>query len=133
MKLLLDSHALLWWVADDARLGSRVRALVAAPQTIILASVVSIWELIIKVRVGKLAFDVAELEACLERGGFTMLSIRPAHLRTLVTLPKHHGDPYDHMLIAQAIAEDAILVSQDRIFAAYPVEVMTCTDPADRR
>ncbi|MEA2729904.1 MAG: hypothetical protein QOF70_4379 [Acetobacteraceae bacterium] len=128
MKLLLDTHAMLWWLSDDRRLGDQARELIADPGNDVLVSVAAFWEIVVKVRVGKLAAEIgAIVEAC-ARDGFVRLDIIPAHLQTLGTLPSHHRDPFGHMLIAQAITEDASFVSQSQHAAEYPVRVIACSD-----
>jgi PIN domain nuclease of toxin-antitoxin system len=104
MKVLLDTHALLWWLADDDRLGPRARALIADPGNDILVSAALLWEIVVKRRVGKLEAEIGEVVAACERDGFFLLPIALAHLQTLAALPVHHRDPFDHLLIAQAIA-----------------------------
>jgi PIN domain nuclease of toxin-antitoxin system len=128
VKLLLDTHTVLWWLSDDPRLGARARDLIADPGNDVLISVAAFWEIVVKVRVGKLEADVGEIVDACTRDGFIRLDVVPAHLRTLATLPMHHRDPFDHMLIAQAITEEAFLVSQDEHIAKYDVRVIVCLD-----
>lgn len=130
MKLLLDTHALLWWLADDDRIGPQARELIADPGNDVLVSVASLWEIVVKLRVGKLEADLKELLAAIERDGFALLGISPMHLLTLAELPMHHRDPFDHLLIAQAMTEDATFVSEDRNTPRYAVRVVTCSDAA---
>ncbi|HKM61315.1 MAG TPA: type II toxin-antitoxin system VapC family toxin [Acidisphaera sp.] len=124
MRLLLDTHALLWWLSDDKRLGSNVRQLIADPGNSVLVSTVSFWEILVKVRVGKLRADVQECWDTIEQQGFMVLGITRQHLGTLAGLPLHHRDPFDHLLIAQAIAEGAALVSDDPTAREYPVQIV---------
>jgi PIN domain nuclease of toxin-antitoxin system len=131
VKLLLDTHALLWWLADDAQLGQQARALIAAPDNDVLVSKVSLWEIVVKLRVGKLSADLAGITDAVQRGGFTMLDIAIPHLRALAGLPMHHRDPFDHLLIAQAMTEGAALVTEDRHIPLYTVQTVPCAD-ADR-
>ncbi len=126
MKLLLDTHALIWWLSDDDRIGPQTRALIADPGNDIMVSVVSLWEIVVKVRVGKLEADIREIAGACERSGFISLEIRADHLRLLGTLPMHHRDPFDHLLIAQAMAEDAPFVTDDRNAGRYPVRAVAC-------
>jgi PIN domain nuclease of toxin-antitoxin system len=91
-----------------------------------LVSTVSLWEIIIKTRIGKLSVDLAEIESQMQRHGLLNLPIKDAHLRVLETLPRHHRDPFDHLLISQAIAEGAYLLSSDRRAVEYPVRVVAC-------
>jgi PIN domain nuclease of toxin-antitoxin system len=128
LKVLLDTHALLWWLTDDSQLGTQARDLVADPSNDILVSVVSLWEIVVKVRVGKLEADIEEVSEAIERGGFTLLAISQGHLITLATLPPHHRDPFDHLLIAQAIAEEAMFLSEDQNSSKYPVQAILCSD-----
>ena len=125
VKCLLDTHALLWWLADDDRLGPAPRALIADPATEALVSVVSLWEITVKQRIGKLAADIPALLRATE-AAFPLLPIRPAHLRRLAALPAHHRDPFDHLLIAQAQAERARFITADARAALYPVTVLGC-------
>jgi len=126
VRLLLDTNALLWWLADDAQLGAAARAAIAEPANDVLVSVVSLWEIVVKVRAGKLEADIAEIGEALARNGLSLIGIAPAHLAALITLPTHHRDPFDHLLIAQAMAEEAIFVSADRHAPAYPVGLLRC-------
>lgn len=127
MKLLLDTHALLWWLADDERLGARARDLIEDPGNDVLVGVVSLWEVIVKVRVGKLEADIEEVAAAIRRDGFALLDIGIAHLRGAAELPMHHRDPFDHLLIAQAAVEGATFISEDRHTPKYPVRFTTCS------
>ena len=127
MRLLLDTHALLWWLSDDARLGSQARGLIADPGHDVLVSVVSLWEITLKARIGKLNADIREIFEAIDRQGFVSIEIRRVHLVTLAGLPVHHRDPFDHLLIAQAIVEGATLVSDDRRVSLYPVQTVPCS------
>ncbi|CDG38091.1 type II toxin-antitoxin system VapC family toxin [Asaia lannensis] len=127
MKILLDTHALLWWLVDSDRLGPEARDLIADPAHDILVSVVSLWEIAVKIRIGKLEGNLDQILKAVERDGFTWLAINSAHLQGLMALPQHHRDPFDHLLIAQAIAEDALFMSEDGQMAAYPVRQRHCS------
>jgi PIN domain nuclease of toxin-antitoxin system len=133
VKLLLDTHALIWWLSDDTRLAGRARGLIADPANDVLVSVVALWEIVVKQRVGKLRLDISQVVEAVERGGLGLLDISAAHLLTLATLPAHHRDPFDHLLIAQAISEAATFVSDDRRVATYAVRSITCSGLAARR
>lgn len=89
-------------------------------------SIVSVWEIIIKTRIGKLGLDLATVLRTMEVQRITLLNVTPAHLLTVETLPLHHRDPFDHLLIAQAIVEGLTFVSNDRHMPQYPVRLMTC-------
>ena len=127
MKFLLDTHALLWWLADDSQLGRQARELVEDPANDILISMVSLWEIAVKTRIGKLQADIKEITDAVRQEGFTLLDIGMAHLLTLAGLPMHHRDPFDHLLIAQAITEDATFISDDRNASRYPVRTVACS------
>jgi PIN domain nuclease of toxin-antitoxin system len=128
LRLLLDTHALLWWLAGDSRIESKAQDLITDPANDILVSSVSLWEIVVKVRVGKLEADIGEIVAAIDAQGFEMLDIHPKHLEELVGLPMHHKDPFDHLLIAQAVAEGLTFLSQDKHTSAYPVAHVTCSD-----
>jgi PIN domain nuclease of toxin-antitoxin system len=127
VKLLLDTHALLWWLSNDNRLGSSVRTLIGDPANDVLVSVVSLWEIVVKVRVGKLKADIEDIVIACERNGIVFLDIGTRHLRILSNLASHHRDPFDHLLIAQAIAEHATFISDDRNTVKYDVNTMVCS------
>jgi PIN domain nuclease of toxin-antitoxin system len=128
MKLLLDTHALIWWLADDRRLGPSARALIADPANEVLVSVVSLWEIAIKVRIGKLEAEIGAVERAVVRNNFVRLAITPAHLAALSPLPQHHRDPFDHLLVAQTTVENAIIVSEDINIGLYSVRRQRCSD-----
>jgi PIN domain nuclease of toxin-antitoxin system len=128
VKLLLDTQPFLWWLAEDQQLGSRARELIEDPGNEVLISVVSLWEAVVKVRIGKLEADIKEIMSAVAREGFALLGIDAAHLVTLSGLAMHHRDPFDHLLIAQAITEQATFISQDRNANRYPVRLITCSD-----
>jgi PIN domain nuclease of toxin-antitoxin system len=128
VKLLLDTHTLLWWLADEARIGARAKDMLADPRHDVLVSVVSLWEIVVKQRIGKLEAEVEAIAKAVDQGGFRWLDISVPHLMTLASLPMHHRDPFDHLLIAQAITEGAVFVSEDGHVARYPVQAMTCSD-----
>jgi PIN domain nuclease of toxin-antitoxin system len=128
VRLLLDTHALLWWLADDDRLESQARDLIGDPGNDVLISVVSLWEIVVKVRIKKLEADIKEVTDAIQRQGFVLLDISVPHLVTLGGLPSHHRDPFDHLLISQAITEDITFISEDRNTPRYPVRFATCSD-----
>ena len=126
MRLLLDTHALLWWLSGDARLGQAARAHVADPANDVMVSVASLWEIVAKVRVGKLRVDIEAVERALVLSRFSRLAIMPGHLAVLQGLAAHHPDPFDHLLIAQAVSEQALLMTEDQAMLRYPVQVLRC-------
>lgn len=126
MKLLLDTHAFLWWIGDDRRLPGRVRARIAAEGDV-LVSAVTIWEMAIKVAVGKLELpgvDLAHLDELITACGFRELHVTAKHATGVATLPLHHADPFDRLLLAQARIEKATFVSADPAVAAYGVPLL---------
>ncbi len=124
MRLLLDTHALLWWLDGDRRLPARVRALIGEPANEVLVSAASVWEIATKARLGKLsrALEVAvDVPACIESQGFVPLSITVRHAQRAGALAGDHRDPFDRMLIVQAQAEGVPIASNETIFDDYGV------------
>lgn len=120
--LLVDTHALIWWRSDDtAALGAE--ALRRLGQERVVVSAVSIWEVAIKRALGKLDAP-GDLLARLETLEIELLSITGAHAERAGALPRHHGDPFDRLLVAQAGIENLALVTKDRHLAAYGVEIV---------
>jgi PIN domain nuclease of toxin-antitoxin system len=118
MRLMLDTHVLLWWRAAARPLSRRARAEIANGSNEILVSIASLWEITIKRSLGKLTFP-DDLEAVIAEERLGLLSISFQHLRTLDSLPHLHRDPFDRLLLAQSLAERLPIVSSDRRFAAY--------------
>jgi PIN domain nuclease of toxin-antitoxin system len=124
VRLLLDTHALLWWLDGDRRLSPKARRAIADESNTILVSAASAWEITTKARVGKLpgAQDVAaDVVGSVASQGFASLDITMLHAQRAGRLPAHHRDPFDRMLIAQAQLEDVALISDDQEFDAYDV------------
>ena len=124
MRLLLDTHALLWWLDGDRRLSLKARRAIASDSNSILVSAVSAWEITTKARLGKLpgAADVAaDVAACVAGQGFLSLDITMLHAQRAGSLPGAHRDPFDRMLIAQSQMEDVALVSDDEAFDKFDV------------
>lgn len=121
--LLLDTHAFLWWIDDNERLGHQARALIANAGNIVYVSAASILEIAIKKRIGKLEAP-DRLATILEEEGFSPLSIHPHHAELSGSLPMIHKDPFDRLLIAQAQAEGLELVSVDAVFPGYQVRLV---------
>lgn len=122
MRLLLDTHALLWWLADDG-LTDRARDAVADQANLVMVSAVSAWEISIKKAHGKLTAP-DDLERQMSEGGFAPLPITIRHGIAAGELPRHHDDPFDRMLIAQAVAEGLTVVTHDKRFADYDVAIL---------
>jgi PIN domain nuclease of toxin-antitoxin system len=123
LRLLLDTHVLLWWGTDDARLPDSWRPVVADPAHDVYVSSVSIAEIAIKASLGKLSAP-RDLLATLDDEDFISLSLTSAHAARLRDLPWHHRDPFDRMLIAQARLEDLTLATVDPAFAAYDIRTL---------
>lgn len=122
--LLLDTHALLWWLDGDTRLSETAQAAIAQPDRVVLVSAASAWEITTKHRLGKLpgAAAVAEnLRDCVAGQGFGELPITLADGERAGRLPGPHRDPFDRMLIAQALARELLLVSNETLFDQYGV------------
>jgi PIN domain nuclease of toxin-antitoxin system len=122
--LLLDTHALLWFLAGDARLTTRARTAIEDLSNKRLFSVASAWEIAIKVSLGKLnliAPFAQIVPGLLTANGIDLLSIRPEHVEPLIALPMHHRDPFDRVLVTQAMVEGAAIVSADTILDDYGI------------
>jgi PIN domain nuclease of toxin-antitoxin system len=127
VRILLDTHALLWWLDGDRRLSQRARRLIDSDQTAVLVSAASAWEIRTKFRLGKLpgaAAVAVDLMGCLDSQGFAPLSITVDHAQRAGSLPGPHRDPFDRVLIAQSQAEDLPLVTVDPVFGLYGVKVI---------
>ncbi len=121
--LLLDTHVLLWWLADNPRLPKEIRTRIADPDSLIFVSAASIWEIGIKRAIGKLEAP-AELVAVIHEEGFLGLPIELLHAETASLLPPHHRDPFDRMLIAQSMLEKLTVVTADRRFELYDIAML---------
>jgi PIN domain nuclease of toxin-antitoxin system len=124
MRVLLDTHAFLWFVLGEAQLSRTALAYILDPDNTKLVSPASYWETAIKIRLGKYTLH-EPYEAFMQRGifgnGFRILPIEPQHTAELTTLPLHHRDPFDRLLIAQAMVEHMPIISDDPMFDAYPI------------
>ena len=117
MRVLLDTHLLLWALADPARLPAEARRLIDRADVYVSAA--SIWEISIKAALGKLSADPREVVAALEPAGFLPLPISVEHAARVASLPPLHRDPFDRLLVAQALAEPMRLLTTDATLAAY--------------
>ncbi len=124
MKLLLDTQIYLWILDDSPRLNQRARELILAADQVLL-SAATIWEAVIKNALGKLRVDPALLVAEIARSGFVELPITARHAAAVRTLPMHHKDPFDRLLVAQALTEPARFLTSDATLAAYSELVET--------
>lgn len=123
MKLLLDTHAALWWLADDERMGREAARQLSDETNQVLLSAAVIWEVAIKRSLGKLEAPV-DLAATLLGAGAQPLSVTLHHAAAVETLPWLHRDPFDRLLVAQALAEDAAILSRDEPLGRYGVSVI---------
>jgi PIN domain nuclease of toxin-antitoxin system len=121
--LLLDAHALLWWLADDPGLATAAREAIADPATDVLVSAATVWEVGIKRACGKVRAP-ADLVGAIEASGFEGLPMTLADGDRASRLPPHHRDPFDRMLVAQAARIEAVIVSRDPAFTPYEVDIM---------
>jgi PIN domain nuclease of toxin-antitoxin system len=121
--LLLDANALLWWLADDPGLATTARDAIADPATDVLVSAATVWEIGIKRGLGKLRAP-DDLIGAIEASGFEGLPVALADADRASRLPLHHRDPFDRMLVAQAVRLEAVIVSRDQSFAPYEVDVL---------
>lgn len=126
MNLLLDTHILLWWLSDDPLLPDPALQAIASPSPEVLVSAVVAWEIAIKKAAGRLQAPDDLIEA-LEANDFETLPVTVTHALAAGALPPHHSDPFDRMLIAQARTEGLQLVSVDRRFAQYDVDLLPLT------
>ncbi len=127
MRILLDTHAFLWWVTDDEQLSRRARRLIGDGRNEIFFSAASAWEIAIKSSLGRVTLpDDAEryIPAQLEQNAFGILPVQLRHAVRVTTLPDVHRDPFDRMLVAQALVEELAILSGDVRLAGYSVRVL---------
>lgn len=127
MRLLLDTHTFIWWDSDPLRLTPQALEICQNPENLLLLSVASVWEIQIKLQLGKLKLVVPLRELIVAQQRINKVEILPIkleHAFALDKLPARHKDPFDRLLISQALVEDAVLVSKDPIFSEYPVTVV---------
>lgn len=127
MRVLLDTHALLWFLSDDRRLSRHAHGLITDPTNDVLLSVGSLWEIVIKASLGKLPLPEPFEEvipAQLKAERIAVLPIEVPHLAALRRLPLQHRDPFDRLIIAQAMAEGIPVITDDPAFERYGIEVL---------
>ncbi|NKB67657.1 MAG: PIN domain-containing protein [Candidatus Latescibacteria bacterium] len=127
MQVVLDTHSLLWFIMGDNRLSRNVRTIIEDLDNRVLLSVGSLWEIAIKVNIGKLTLLRAYPElfpAELQKNEIEILPIRHKDLTTLATLSLHHRDPFDRLIIAQAINDNIAIATKDGAFQDYPVQII---------
>jgi PIN domain nuclease of toxin-antitoxin system len=123
VNLLLDTHTVLWWLSDDPALSETARAAIADPENTVFLSAVVVWEIRIKQGIGKLDLpdDFGEV---LDKQRFGELPVTVDHAHTIGELPAVHRDPFDRMLVAQAMVERMVIVTRDKSIADYDVDVI---------
>ncbi|MEQ1548405.1 MAG: type II toxin-antitoxin system VapC family toxin [Chakrabartia sp.] len=126
MKLLLDTNALIWTIEQNPKLGKRAQSLIERHGNDVMFSIVSIWELLIKTRTGKLHLDWQIVSAGASEAGLIQIGVDLTHMEALNALPYYHGDPFDHLILAQAITEGATLVTSDQNMMHYGVPIIEC-------
>jgi PIN domain nuclease of toxin-antitoxin system len=121
VNLLLDTHVALWTITDSPKLTASARNVITAPKTIIWVSVVSIWEIAIKHSLGRGDMPVSSIDATryFRQSGYQLLPVEAEHVMALEGLPHHHHDPFDRLLIAQALTEPMRLMTRDEMIARY--------------
>jgi PIN domain nuclease of toxin-antitoxin system len=124
VKVLLDSHAFLWWLAENPKLSVEARQVVADPSSIVHVSAATIWELSIKAALGKLDLGDADLVEEIQANDFVELPMTARHSLAAGALPRHHEDPFDRMLIAQARIEGLTIITRDPAFRAYGAAIL---------
>lgn len=124
IRLLLDTHAFVWWLTDDPALGEKAREAIADPGAVVYVSAASIWEIAIKAQLGRIDILDADLVAEIAANDFAELPIAARHADRAGRLPPHHADPFDRMLVAQAQLEGLVCVTRDPTFEAYGVPVL---------
>ena len=123
MIVLLDTHALIWAIEDSRRLSAAARSIIVDAHNIVLASAISGWEIAIKKAVGRLSAP-DDLEEAIEAAGFTKRSITFADARRVGGLPAHHRDPFDRMLVAQALEDAVPILTRDPAIVRYGVQTI---------
>ena len=125
MKVIIDTHTFLWFIEGDSRLSATAKQIITEEENTVFLSIASIWEIAIKVSLGKLTTPptslpfVRQIDNILWENSISLLPITLEHLDKITKLPFHHRDPFDRLLIAQSIVEDLPLVSVDQIVDAY--------------
>ena len=127
MKYLLDTHVFIWMANEPAKLSSTAAQLITDPANWLLLSLASVWEMQIKIQLGKMRLKLPLTELVAQQRQTNQIQLLPItfrHIITLENLPSHHKDPFDRLLIAQAIFEDIALIGDDPLIAKYPVKVV---------
>ena len=119
MRLLLDTHILLWWLMGDRKLPNGLAKAVGTPENDIAVSAATLWEIVIKHMLKRIDVDLDELLSSMTSDGFSELPVQFRHTLKLQSLPRHHDDPFDRILIAQSISEGRRLVTTDESILSY--------------
>ncbi len=122
MDILLDTHILLWHLVDDARLSKQKSQIIEDPQNRKFFSMASLWEIAIKFNIGKL--DIRQPLAMIVPEEITILNILVPHLENLKAMPLHHKDPFDRLIISQALVENMVIMTDDSHFSLYDVRLI---------
>jgi PIN domain nuclease of toxin-antitoxin system len=124
VRLLLDTHVFLWWLGDDPTLSPDTRAAMTDPTSLVHVSAATVWEIAIKAHLGRLDTGGADMAHEILANGFIELPMTARHAHTAGWLPRHHDDPFDRMLIAQAQVEALTIVTRDTAFRSYDVALL---------
>ncbi len=126
MNLLLDTHAVIWFITEDEQLSYSLKAAVNNPDNTCFVSIASHWEISIKHSLGKLELktSLAKIFQLIDQSGITLLPITPTHVLASSTLSFFHRDPFDRLIIAQAMSEGFTLMSKDQVFKEYPINLI---------
>ena len=126
MNLLIDTHAIIWFITDNTKLPRKTKNIISSEDNNCFVSIASFWEIGIKHSIGrlKLGTDLKTIFRIIEDTGFKTLPLNPEHILKNSILPFYHQDPFDRILIAQALTENMLLISRDRQFKNYPVQVI---------
>lgn len=122
-RILIDTHILIWWLSDSGNIRTEHRELIADPENIVCVSMISIFELYIKASIGKMVLP-EDLIKAIEESDISTLELKFDHFEAYRSLPVIHKDPFDKLIIAQAISEQLPLISYDQVFAEYPIDLL---------
>jgi PIN domain nuclease of toxin-antitoxin system len=123
-RILLDTHVFLWWLAESPKLKQEARLAIADATALVHVSAVTVWEITIKAQLDRLDPGTERIDQEITANGFVELPISAYHALVAGKLPPHHHDPFDRMLIAQAHVENLVVVTHDKIFSDYKVNVL---------
>ncbi|BAB75834.1 MULTISPECIES: type II toxin-antitoxin system VapC family toxin [Nostocaceae] len=127
MRLMLDTHTFLWFIEGSLNLSDTAKSLIEDQQNQRFLSIASLWEISIKVSIGKLELDMTFTELVKQQvygNAIELLEIQPAHLDELAKLPFYHKDPFDRLMISQSLVESIPIVTKDSVFEGYPVQIL---------